>query len=253
MRESFRTKLKSGQPQLGMWLSLGAPTVADLCRDIGFDWCLIDMEHTPNEVSDVRHQMYALSQGPAATLVRPPWNDTVLVKRLLDAGLDSFIFPMVNSAEEAAAAVAATRYPPEGVRGVSMTHSANRFGRRKDYLDKVADEIAVIVQIETETALARVADIAAVPGVDGVFFGPADIAASLGVIGALEDPKVWDAIYSAAETAQALGTPVGTLTGSPDRIREALGRGFQFIACGTDLTLLSRSLTTQLQDVRGTS
>lgn len=251
MANAFREGLKSGKPQIGMWLSLGSVMVADLARDIGFDWCLIDMEHSPNEVADVRNQALAQSAGPAATLVRPYWNDPVLVKRLLDAGLQSFVFPMINSAEEAAAAVAATRYPPHGIRGVTMTHSSNRFGRRKDYLDTIDEEIAVVVQIETKAALDSITEIASVPGVDGVFFGPADIAASLGVIGQLEHPSVWEEIYKAAETARGLGVPAGTLTGNPVRIREALGQGLQFISCGTDLALLSRTFTTMIDDVRG--
>ncbi len=251
MGSTFLRRLRAGEAQIGMWLSTGSITVADMLRDIGYDWCLIDMEHTPNEVADVQSQLLAQSAGPAETLVRPYWNDTVLVKRLLDAGATGFIFPMIQSAEEAAAAVAATRYPPEGVRGVALSHPSSRFGRRKDYFEAVHDEICVIVQIESREALDRVAEIASVPGVDGVFFGPADIGASLGHLGDLDHPEVWDAIYKAADVLKDLGVPAGTMAGKTARIREALERGFQFVACGTDLSIMEAALRAQVAEIRG--
>ncbi|MEM9429919.1 MAG: aldolase/citrate lyase family protein [Pseudomonadota bacterium] len=251
MANHFREGLKARRPQLGQWLSTGSVTVADMNRDAGWDWCLVDMEHTPNEVAQVHAQLLALAAGPAAALVRPYWNDPVLVKRLLDAGAQSFVFPMIQTPEEAAAAVAATRYPPEGIRGVALSHTSNRYGRDKGYLERISEEIAVVVQIETKEAMDRIEDIAAVPGVDGLFFGPADIGASLGMIGDVERPELWEAIYAAAERVRPMGMPVGTLTGNPARVREALDRGFLFVSCGTDLSLLVKATAAQIAAVRG--
>ncbi|MEM8811435.1 MAG: aldolase/citrate lyase family protein [Pseudomonadota bacterium] len=238
---TFKAAIKAGQPQVGLWISLCSNYAAEATAYAGFDWALLDMEHSPNELGIVLSQMQAFADSSTMTLVRPMWNDPVLVKRLLDAGAPGLLFPMIQSPEEAQAAVAATRYPPKGIRGVGMTHRGNRFGHSKDYFDRIEDELCVLVQVETRSALDQVEAIASVDGVDGVFFGPADISADYGKLGQPNDPEIWTIIKAAAAKVRALGKPVGTLVGSAEKGIELLNDGFAFVACGTDLGLLVRS------------
>ncbi len=247
---SFKRAILKGEVQLGLWLSLCSNIVADATKDAGYDWCLVDMEHSPNEVPSVLAQLQAQEGGTCSSLVRPYWNDTVLVKRLLDIGAQTLLFPMVQNAEEAASAVKSTRYPPRGVRGVSMTQRGNRYGRASDYFAQCEQETCVLVQVETLEALENVEEIAVVDGVDGVFFGPADVAASMGKIGDINNQAVWDVIFEAAEKVITLGKPVGTLIGDVARIRECIDRGFTFIACGSDLGLVARGAEGLLANVR---
>src|ERR1044071_1113519 len=164
----FKRALREGRPQFGLWCSLCSNIVAEVIAGAGFDWILIDTEHAPNELPMVLSQLQALVGGTAAPVVRPAWNDMVLVKRLLDIGVQNFLVPYVQSAEEARAAVAATRYPPQGIRGVAVTHRANQYGRVKDYFKSANDDICVVVQIETRLALKNLEAIAAIEGVDGL-------------------------------------------------------------------------------------
>src|SRR3954471_752817 len=168
---SFKRSLAEGRPQIGLWCSLCNNIAAEIIAGAGFDWILIDTEHAPNELPNVFSQLQALVGGTAAPVVRPAWNDTVLLKRFLDSGVQSFLVPYVQTAEEARAAVAATRYPPHGVRGVAVTHRANQYGRIKDYAREANDQICVLVQIETRLGLENLEAIAAVDGVDGLFIG----------------------------------------------------------------------------------
>ncbi|QHQ34331.1 HpcH/HpaI aldolase family protein [Algicella marina] len=246
----FKARLKAGEAQLGLWLSLCSPVVADAVADSGMDWVLLDMEHAANSEQTVLAQLHA-GQAGCPAVVRPWWNDTVLVKRLLDMGAETLLFPMVQTPEEAAAAVAATRYPPEGVRGVSMSQRGNRYGRDAGYHGRANAEVCVLVQVETREAMARIEEIAAVDGVDGVFFGPADIAASLGRIGDLNHQAVWDEIFAAADRVLAMGVPVGTLIAVPDRVRECVDRGFTFTACGSDLNLVARGADNLVKMYKG--
>ena len=154
-----------------------------LSADSGFDWILLDTEHSPNEIPDLVAQLQAVQRGTATSIIRPAWNDAVLAKRALDIGVQTLLFPYVQSVEEAKRAVASTRYPPQGIRGVSVAARASRYGRVPGYLTKANDEICVLVQVETRTALDQIDAIAAVDGIDGVFIGPSDLAASLGHLG----------------------------------------------------------------------
>ena len=211
---TFKQAIQQNKPQVGLWNSLCSNFAADVVSSAGYDWCLLDMEHAPNDVRTVLGQMQAIQQGESVPIVRPPWNDFVMVKRLLDAGAMGLLFPMVQNPEEAEAAVRATRYPPNGIRGVSMTQRGNKFGRVADYFERVEAETAVLVQIETREALEKTAEIAAVDGVDGVFFGPADIAADMGLLGQAAHPDVWAAIAKAAGIVRDQGKPAGTLVQS---------------------------------------
>ncbi|MDP1672947.1 MAG: aldolase/citrate lyase family protein, partial [Burkholderiales bacterium] len=176
----FKKAIKSGKPQIGIWSSLCSAISAEVLADAGFDWVLLDTEHSPNELPNVQNQLDAMLAGSTEGIVRPAWNDTVLIKRFLDVGARTLLIPYVQNAEEARRAVAATRYPPLGVRGVSGCTRATRYGRIKDYFKRVHDELCVLVQVETVAAMKEIEAIAAVEGVDGIFIGPNDLAADMG-------------------------------------------------------------------------
>src|SRR6185503_16637821 len=170
----FKRALKAGKPQIGMWSSLSSHIVAEILANAGFDWVLLDTEHSPNELPMVQSQLHAMTGGSASPVVRPAWNDMVLIKRYLDIGAQSLLLPYVQSVEEAKNAVRYTRYPQEGVRGVAGSTRAAGYGRIKDYLKRANDEICVLVQVETRKAMASIEAIAETEGVDGVFIGPND-------------------------------------------------------------------------------
>jgi len=247
---TFLQALKSREPQVGLWISLCSNYAADVVATAGYDWALLDMEHSPNEVGVVMSQMQAFQSGDTSTVARPMWNDSVLVKRLMDVGAQSLLFPMVQSVEEAKAAVSATRYPPQGIRGVSGTQRGNHFGRVSDYFEKVHDETCVIVQIETLHALEQVEAIASVDGVDGVFFGPADLSADMGKLGQVTDAQLWEHIDNGAKRVEAVGKAAGTLVMDAGKASRLLNGGFTFVACGSDLGLLARGADKLLADVR---
>ncbi|WP_353185279.1 aldolase/citrate lyase family protein [Bosea sp. (in: a-proteobacteria)] len=246
----FLASIRSGQPQIGLWLSLASGYATEAVAGAGFDWLLIDTEHSPNDLNAVMTQLQVLAAHPVTPIVRPDWNDTVLVKRLLDIGAPGLLCPMVQTPDEAAQAVAATRYPPRGVRGVSGCNRANGFARMSDYFSRVEEETAVLVQVETRAAIEQVLQIGQVDGVDGVFFGPSDIAADLGLLGKPNDPAVWEVIRPAARKLMDAGIPVGTLVFDPGLARSLLGEGFSFVACGSDMVLLARGADALLRGMK---
>jgi len=236
----FLAAIRSGKPQIGLWVSLSSAFTAEAVAGAGFDWVLVDMEHSPNDLNSVMGQLQVFAAYDTVAIVRPQWNDAVMVKRLLDTGAPGLLFPMVQNVDESALAVSATRYPPRGIRGVSGTTRANRFGRTTDYFDRIEDETAVLVQVETTDAVARAGDIGSVDGVDGVFFGPADIAADMGLLGKPMDSKVWDLIKPVARDLVDRGIPVGTLVQDAAFAKALIDDGFSFVACGSDAGLLAR-------------
>ena len=246
----FKQAINQGEKQVGIWISLCSNVAADVVAPAGYDWALIDMEHSPNDFLSVLGQLQVFAGGHTTPLVRVPWNDTVAVKRLLDLGAPGILFPMVQSVQEAEKAVAATRYPPNGVRGFSGNMRGNRFGRVTDYVARIEDELAVLIQLETRSAVENAEDIAGVDGVSGVFFGPADIAADIGVIGQPLAKEVWDLIMPAARKLIARGIPVGTLVMDVAFAAELLNEGFSFVACAADSSLLARAADAQLASVK---
>lgn len=247
----FLAALRGGEPQIGLWLSLSSAFTTEAVAGSGFDWMLIDTEHSPNDLNSVMAQLQVLAAHPVTPIVRPDWNDPVLVKRLLDLGAPGLLFPMVQTPAEAEKAVAATRYPPHGIRGVSGCTRANAFGRMTDYFSRIGEETAVIVQVETRAAVGQSLDIGRVPGVDGVFFGPADIAADIGLLGKPMDPAVWELIRPAAQRLIKAGVPVGTLVFDPAFAKSLLAEGFSFVACGSDAVLLARGADGLIARMRG--
>lgn len=238
---SFKAALARGTAQIGLWLGLANPYSAELVAGAGFDWLLIDGEHAPNTVPTILAQLQAIAPYPSHSVVRVPWNDAVVIKQVLDLGAQTLLVPMVQSAAEASAAVAATRYPPRGVRGVgSALARASRWNRIDDYLQRANDEIALLVQAETRAAVDAIDAIARVEGVDGVFIGPADLAADLGHLGNPGHPDVQAAIDRAIAAIVATGKAAGILSADPAAARRYLDAGATFVAVGVDTTLLAR-------------
>jgi 4-hydroxy-2-oxoheptanedioate aldolase len=246
----FLAAIREGRPQIGLWVSLSSNYAAEVVAGAHFDWLLVDMEHAPSDMGTVLGQLQAIAPHGSTAIVRPPWNDTVMVKRLLDMGAPGLLFPMVQSVAEAEQAVAACRYPPNGVRGVAGSIRANNFGRIGDYFAKADDEVAVIVQVETQSAVAQALEIGQMDGVDGVFFGPADIAADMGLLGKHMSDEVWDLILTAARKLMDVGIPVGTLVTDPAFAQKLLAEGFTFVACGTDTNLLAKGADALLAQMR---
>ena len=236
----FKRALKAGQLQVGLWSSLSSHVTVEVIAGSGFDWILLDTEHSPNELPMVHSQLQAAVSGTAHPVVRPPWNDTVVIKRFLDIGVQSFLIPYVQNEAEARAAVAATRYPPQGVRGVATASRASRFGRVKDYFARAEEELCVIVQLESRVALGNLEAIAAVEGVDGLFIGPSDLSADLGHLGNAGHPEVQAAIEDAIRRIQACGKVAGFLTGDEPLARRYIELGCLVAAVGADIGILAR-------------
>jgi 4-hydroxy-2-oxoheptanedioate aldolase len=238
----FKHALAAGRQQIGLWNSLASAATVEVIAGAGFDWVLVDMEHSPNDLPLVHAQLQAMAAYPAsAPVVRPPWNDMVTIKRLLDLGVQSFLIPYVQNAAEAAAAVRHTRYPPHGVRGFASASRATRFGRIPGYWQRAHEEICVLVQVETVEALGEIEAIAAVEGVDGIFIGPGDLSASMGHLGQPSHPEVIRAIDDAIGRIRAAGKPSGFLTGDERLAQHTLDIGCQFVAVGADIALLARA------------
>ena len=239
-RNRFKHAIEQGRLQIGLWCSLCSNIAADILRDSGFDWLLLDTEHSPNEIPDVLSQLQAGEGGAATPIVRPAWNDLVIIKRCLDIGAQTLLVPYVQNADEARRAVEAVRYPPAGVRGVAVASRASRYGRIADYLKKANAEICLLVQVETRGAMENLEAIATVDGVDGVFIGPSDLSASLGHISNPAHPDMQKAMEDAVRRLKAVGKPAGILTGNEEEIRRYIGWGYTFVAVGSDVGLLSR-------------
>ena len=230
-----------GQAPIGTWVMSASPLVAEAVGCAGFDWGVIDMEHTPLDLMDVVHLLQAVASTKMLPIVRVPWNDTVMVKRVLDAGATTVLFPCVQNADEARRAVAATRYPPEGVRGMAGMSRGSRFGTLPNYFKTANQGIAVIVQLETPEAVANLEAIAAVPGVAAIFLGPADLSGAMGLVGQLTHPDVMALMAQAAQRCKALNMHVGTVGGTPEVVAQYRAAGFDFVGIASDLGLLMRA------------
>lgn len=237
----FKAALRDGRQQIGLWSSLCNNIAAEILAGSGFDWVVLDTEHAPNEIPGLLSQMQAMVYGTAEPVVRCAWNDAVLLKRILDIGGRSVLVPFVQNADEARRAVAATRYPPLGIRGVSVAPRANLYGRVPNYHATAHENICVIVQVETASAVAEIESIAAVDGVDGIFIGPSDLAADLGHLGNPAHADVQAAIASAGARIRTAGKASGILSGDADAACRYLDMGFTFVAAGSDAGVLARA------------
>jgi len=236
----FKAGLREGRQQLGLWCTLPGGYVAEAIAGSGFDWLLFDTEHSPADPLTILEPLQAVAPYPVSALVRPASNDPVLIKRLLDLGVQSLLIPNVQSAVEAQAAIAATRYAPAGIRGVAAVTRATRFGRIADYAKRAHEELAILLQVETCSALDALEDIAAVDGVDGLFVGPADLAASLGFPGESRRDEVKRAVEDTVRRIRACGRPAGVLATDAAFAQRCIELGTTFTAVGVDVGVLAR-------------
>jgi 4-hydroxy-2-oxoheptanedioate aldolase len=243
-RNTFKEALRAQRPQIGLWLGLADAYATELLASTGFDWLALDAEHAPNDPRSVLAQLQALAPYPAQAVVRTASADATLLKQYLDVGAQTLLVPMVESAAQAQHIVAATRYPPAGIRGVgSALARASRWNLIGGYLRDCAQELCVLVQVESVAGLKNLADIAATEGVDGVFFGPADLAASLGMLGRPADPQVQDAITHGIKAVRHAGKAAGVLSADLPLARRYLDSGATFVAVGVDTTMLIQAAT----------
>jgi 4-hydroxy-2-oxoheptanedioate aldolase len=239
---TFRETLAAADRALiGLWCSTGSPLVAEICAGSGVDWLLIDGEHGPNDLTTILTQLQVIAAYPVPAVVRVPFNDPVVIKQVLDLGAQNLIVPMVGSAEQARAAVAAMRYPPGGIRGVgSALARSGRWNRVEGYLADGDAHVSLLVQIESAEAVANAAEIAAVDGVDGVFVGPADLSASMGLLGQQSHPDVVAAVHEVFEAVSAQGKAVGVNCFEPEAADAYRRAGASFVVVGADVTVLAR-------------
>ena len=240
-KNKFKAALLQHVNQKGLWTTLASSYSTEALAGAGFDWMLLDMEHSPNEMDTILAQLQVLAAYPVNAVVRPVWNDPLLIKRLLDIGVQTLLLPYVQTAEEAEQAVRSMRYAPRGIRGVSSVTRATHFGRVKDYMKVCEDELCLLVQIETQSALDHLEAIASVEGVDGVFIGPADLSASLGFPGQQDHPTVIQTIKDAIKRIRACGKGAGILSGDKPLVKEYIRCGTTFTAVGVDAALLARA------------
>ncbi len=239
-KNNFKHAIRAKKAQIGLWVSIPSNYSTEVVAGAGFDWLLIDTEHSPADLETVLTQIQAVAAYSSHPIVRVPWNDMVTIKRFLDIGVQSILIPQVNSAEEARQAVASTRFPTRGVRGVAGTNRATRFGRIKNYFKKAEEELCVLLQVESREALNEIERIAAVDGVDGIFIGPADLHASFGMVGERAHPDMLPVIDDAISRIAKAGKAPGILTDSEDNARRWLKLGATFVAVGADVGLLAR-------------
>ncbi|WJL96653.1 HpcH/HpaI aldolase/citrate lyase family protein [Microbacterium sp. ET2] len=243
LSQTFRAALSaSDRPLAGIWVCSGSPLVAEICAGSGLDWTLIDMEHAPNGLESVLAQLQAVAAYPITPVVRVPSNDPVVIKQVLDLGAQNLLVPMVSSKADAEAAVSAVRYPPRGQRGVgSALGRSARWNRVDGYLADADQHVSLFVQIETAAGVDAAAEIACVDGVDGVFVGPSDLAASLGLLGQQTHPDVIAAVHRTFEAVRAAGKPVGVNAFDPEAAQSYLDAGASFLLVAADVSILARS------------
>ena len=240
---AFRQLLKAagGHPPVGTWIASASPLVAEAVGQAGFEWGVLDMEHSPLDAMGLVHLLQALGTTKLVPVVRVPANDAVAIKRALDAGATTLMVPMVNTAHEARHAVAATRYAPEGFRGLDTSCRAARFGLSSTHLRTANQNVGLIAELETPQALDALEAIAGVDGVDALFVGPADLSAAMGYIGQFTHRAVLDAMAGAVQQAKRLGKPIGTVGATPEVVAQYRAVGFDYVAIGSDIGLLMRA------------
>ena len=243
-RNTFRDALRDTRVQFGLWVGLANANVAEALATTGFDWLLLDGEHAPNDPRSVLDQLRAIAPYPTHAIVRPVQADVALVKQYLDLGAQTLLIPMVDTPEQATLMARAMRYPPEGIRGIGASLArASRWNQVSDYLERANDEVCLLVQAESVAALNNLSAIAAVHGVDGVFFGPSDLSADMGLRGRSADPRVRQAIRDGIATVRAAGKAAGVLCTDRAQVADYVQAGATFVAVGVDTALLVKSAT----------
>ena len=242
LNKTFREALaEADRPLYGGWITTGSPVAAEIMAGSGLDWVLIDMEHAPNGLESVLAQLYAVSAYPVTPVVRVPVGDAVIIKQVLDLGAQNILVPMISTADQAREVAAAAQYPPVGRRGVgsALARSA-RWNRVEDYLADGADHVSVFVQIETAEGVSNAAAIAETPGIDGVFLGPSDLSASMGLLGQQNHPDVVAAVNDAFTAIASTGKPFGVNAFDPGRADSYAEDGARFLLVGADAAILAR-------------
>lgn len=247
----FKQALKEGRAQIGLWQALANPYTVEICAGAGYDWLLLDAEHAPNDVPLLVSQLQAMKATASHAVIRPAIGETWIIKQMLDIGAQTLLIPMVESKEMAETMVRAVRYPPHGVRGVGAALArASAFNRIPDYLTTANDEICLLLQVESRAGLAALDAIASTEGVDGVFIGPADLAADMGYLGKPGAPQVQAEVEKAIVTIQSHGKAAGILIGDLSLAKRYLELGAAFVAIGNDVTLLANATTRLLDDFK---
>lgn len=249
-RNAFKAALGQRRRVFGTWLMMDNPVTAEALSFSGLDFLVIDMEHSATDVRQARAQLQAVAGGQASAVVRLPANEPIIVKKVLDLGAQTLMFPMVRDVEDARAAVASTRYPPTGFRGVAAMHRASRYATVDGYLQKADAEICVLLQVETVEAVANASAIAAVPGVDALFVGPGDLSASLGLVGQVTHPQVLEHVKRSLDAAHAVGKPAGVLAANEEIAGRYAALGFDYIAVGSDLAFMMQTARGTVQRVK---
>ena len=241
MENKIKSLLKQGKQTAGAWLQMTSPFSAEIMSRAGFDWLIVDMEHAPGDFLNLASQLQAMGETGCVPFVRAPWNDPVAIKRILDTGVMGVLIPYVNTAEEAKNAVAACKYPPEGIRGLAGSTRAAYFGQNSmDYLKDANDEILVIIAVETGEAIDNLDEILAVEGLDGIFIGPMDLATSMGYFGDPSHPEVQQAITTVEKKTLKADKYLGTIGGSWEQAKEKYDRGYQFLMLMSDSVDLAK-------------
>ncbi|MDD0812720.1 4-hydroxy-2-oxoheptanedioate aldolase [Curvibacter sp. RS43] len=250
-RNTFKDALYAGRQLAGLWLGLADPYATELCAGLGYDWMLIDGEHAPNDLRSMLGALQAAAPYDTEPVVRIPHGEPALIKQVLEIGARTLLIPMVESADAARNLVQAMRYPPQGIRGVgSGLARSSRWSRYPQYLHEANERVCLLVQVETAEALGQLDAIAQVEGVDGVFIGPADLSASMGLLGQPAHPTVKLAIEQAIQTIRSHGKAAGILCTDEALARHYSQVGAQFVAIGVDTTLLSQAARALLQRYR---
>ena len=244
---AFRRDLRAGKTLIGCWASMASNISTEILGYAGFDWILVDGEHAPNDFQTFITQLQALKGSSSAPFVRPQWAEPIMIKRLLDIGFYNFLMPCIDTPEHAMAVVAATRYPPQGIRGIGVSHRSNKFGYVTDYFNQINDNITIAVQIESLIGIENAGRIAAVEGVDCLFIGPSDLSAALGHFGKLDHPDVVRAMERILAAAKEHGKATGILAPVEKDARRYLEMGMTFVAVGGD-TGIFRAATKSLCD-----
>jgi 4-hydroxy-2-oxoheptanedioate aldolase len=248
---TFKANLQAGKTLYGLWLGLGESFSAEISAGAGFDWLLIDAEHGPNDLRSILSQLQAIAPYPSQGIVRPPQGDHILIKQMLETGVQTLLIPMVETAEQAKSLVAAMMYPPNGIRGVgSALARASRWGRIEDYLATANDQMCLLIQVETKLGYENLDSILEVPGIDGVFFGSADLAASYGYLGQSTHPDIVKAIEIGLRKTTASGKAGGVLCSDKLLNNRYMAAGAKFVAVGIDALLLSNATSSLLSEYR---
>jgi len=249
-KNRFKSRLANGEKLIGSWLMSGSAALCEAMGCVGFDYLVLDMEHVPVDVPQALGLLQAIEATGTPVLARLPWNDIVMVKKMLDAGAQSILLPFVQDADEARRAASYAHYPPRGVRGVAGLHRASRWGNIRNYLKEADDQIMVSVQLETMGAVEKIEEIAAVEGIDGLFIGPADLAASMGLLGDMNNARVQEALERGAKFCNSIGKPIGIVAGTPEMSKRYVEYGFDHVAVGVDVGMLISRATEYLASMR---